>query len=246
MKKQGIYFDGGPAPVKQDSPVDTPLDKAPDNHASQTPIQADPQPQTQPQAAEADEPQVNKKDRPEKKTKPKRRPVRVLLTILYDLIIISAVLFITYQFVWVHVATTHSMENTIHQNDVLLVFKRAYTFSTPQYDDIVLFRTSHYSGYDSEPLVFSRVIGLPGDHISIQNGNVYRNGMLLDDSYANGLNTDDNMSDLLVKQDSYFLLGDNRSDARDSRSDDIGMVEKDRILGRVISCVYPLSEIRKL
>ena len=107
-----------------------------------------------------------------------------------------------------------SMENTILTGDRLIGFRLAYLFHEPERGDIVIFK---YPDDESQNFV-KRVIGIPGDVIQISNGHVYVNGEEL--TYV-------------VPADSYFMLGDNRNNSKDSRYWTNTFVSKDKIIAKV-------------
>ena len=88
-----------------------------------------------------------------------------------------------------------------------------------------------------------RVIGLPGDHIEIKNGKVYINDELLEEDYLqDGVVTDNGNGycvDLIVPEDSVFVMGDNRTQSTDSRS--FGCVPLEKIESRVWIRIWPLN-----
>jgi signal peptidase I len=124
-----------------------------------------------------------------------------------------------------------SMEPTLHNGDHVIVNRLAYghrdfglldwlpgvTFgrwARPGRGDIIVFQ----SPVEDTELV-KRVVGLPGETVTIANGGVYINGELLSEPYANGNTacTGTDACTLTVPDDSYFVLGDNRANSLDSR-----------------------------
>ncbi|MBI2862055.1 MAG: signal peptidase I [Chloroflexi bacterium] len=120
----------------------------------------------------------------------------------------------------------HSMEPTISEGERLTVDKNAYAgTSAPQRGDIILFDQEGTSR-------ISRVVGLPGETITIDNGAVYVNGNKLDEPYlAAGTRTESATKNFQVPGNSYFVLGDNRGQSNDSRA--IGSIPRDGITGKV-------------
>ena len=89
---------------------------------------------------------------------------------------------------------------------------------------------------DSDELQIKRIIACPGDRISIKEGMIYINGTLCEQAneYSKDLIYAGTASDeLTVGENEYFVLGDNAVYSEDSRSEDIGMVSKDQIVGKV-------------
>ena len=102
----------------------------------------------------------------------------------------------------------------------------------------------NYLDTTSQTVYIKRIIGLPGDVIEIDTlGNIYRNNELL--IFKGILNeTFNNQEKYNVPNDSYFLLGDNRSNSQDSRI--FGYVPVQNLIGKAIYVVYPYENIQKL
>ncbi|HEU5089549.1 MAG TPA: signal peptidase I, partial [Roseiflexaceae bacterium] len=104
---------------------------------------------------------------------------------------------------------------------------------------VVFYRDDEQHG---EPLI-KRVIGVPGDTISIQGGQVFVNGMLLDEPYVHGLLTDCSnvCGSVMLCADQYFVMGDNRTVSVDSR--EFGPISGSAIVGRVVARFWPLDSV---
>ena len=102
----------------------------------------------------------------------------------------------------------------------------------------------NYLDTTSQTVYIKRIIGLPGDVIEIDTlGNIYRNNELL--TFKGIINeTFTNQEKYNVPNDSYFLLGDNRSNSQDSRI--FGYVPVQNLIGKAIYVVYPYENIQKL
>lgn len=132
----------------------------------------------------------------------------------------------------------HSMEPTLYSNDVLMVNKWIYHIHPPEYGDIIIFHT------DREVDFIKRVIGLPGDKIMIKNGKLYRNGVLLKESYLKEPMEYDQILNQVVPVGEVFVLGDNRNHSSDSRM--IGTIPIDQIVGRTEVILLPLERFHRL
>jgi signal peptidase I len=168
----------------------------------------------------------------------------VFLVALRDVFIALALLTILLQFFSPTVVREHSMENTLNENEMLYIAKKAYWFGPPQHGDIVVFHTTLTDQSGTEKNLVKRIIGLPGDRISISGGMVIRNDEVLDEPYLKAEGVSGTMSEVTVPADSYFVLGDNREVSNDSRNAALGFVGKDQLRGKVIFRIFPLSEFR--
>jgi signal peptidase I len=147
-----------------------------------------------------------------------------------------------------------SMEPTLQIGDRILVNKLSYHLHGVDRGDIVVFSrppTENCGGPEVNDLV-KRVIGLPGDVISLLNGYVYVDGKKLDESWLpaseQGITVAGpagNSSNLTrpyrVPVDNYFVMGDNRTDSCDSRY--WGPISRSLIVGKVELRVWPISSL---
>lgn len=137
----------------------------------------------------------------------------------------------------------HSMMPTINENDYIFLSKQAYRFSEPENGDIIVFHTDLVQSNGKEKLLIKRIIGLPGDELSIFEGTVYRNGEELDEPYIMDEFTLTDMEEFTVPEDSLFVMGDNRQNSIDSRDSTLGFVEYDSIVGKAFFRLYPFDNI---
>ncbi len=137
-----------------------------------------------------------------------------------------------------------SMEPTIMTGDRIFGWRLAYVTEEIERFDIVIFRYPD----DKRTLFIKRVIGLPGDVIDIHGGEVYVNGSEtpLEDTFCSVQDQTEEgylTYPLTVPEGCYFMLGDNRTNSRDSRYWQNTFVEKDDILGKAVFRYWPLSRI---
>jgi signal peptidase I len=133
-----------------------------------------------------------------------------------------------------------SMEPTLHENDYLIVGKQAYTlFGEPERGDIVVF--PHQEG-DVTELYIKRVVGLPGESVTIADGLVFINGEPLEERYTKDGVTYGDVRDYIVPAGKVYVLGDNREVSVDSRSEEVGCVSIDDITGKALIRVYPFGK----
>ncbi len=149
------------------------------------------------------------------------------------------------QFIKPTVVQQHSMEPNFHTNDYLFISKQAYKLfrGTPQLGDVIVFATDMKTTEGENKLLIKRVIGVPGDEISIYAGKVYVNGQEIDDSYTKDMTTPGDIDKLVVPSDTVFCLGDNRRISVDSRDESVGLISYDSILGKVIFRLLPMDKM---
>jgi signal peptidase I len=129
-----------------------------------------------------------------------------------------------------------SMEPNYSTDQRLIIEKLSYHFRTPQRGDVVILRDPNGGPI---PLI-KRVVGLPGERVTIGQGQVYIDGDLLDEPYVTQRTTGLTQS-WLVPPLEVFVMGDNRSNSRDSRY--FGAVPMDSILGHAVFRYWPLGEL---
>jgi signal peptidase I len=141
-------------------------------------------------------------------------------------------LFINKVLVFKLIIPTGSMIDTINIGDRVFAYRQAYLFKEPEKGDIIIFP---FPDDESEDYI-KRIIGVPGDVLDIKNGELYINGELIDESdYITGpMNKNESFGPVTVPEDSYFVMGDNRNDSRDSRYWNNKFVKKDKIKGKAI------------
>lgn len=134
-----------------------------------------------------------------------------------------------------------SMNPNLNDGDNLIVEKLSYRFRDPQRFDIIVFPPQ---GAPKEHYI-KRIIGLPGETVQIDyEGNIYINGEVLEEDY--GLETIQNpgraAEPVTLGEDEYFVLGDNRNNSTDSRTEKVGNVKRSTITGRAWVRIWPLSD----
>lgn len=162
-----------------------------------------------------------------------------ILSLVRDLIVVGLIAIVIISLVKPIVVQKTSMEPTLTQNDYLIISRQAYTlFGDPKRGDIIVF--PHDTG-EVEELYIKRVIGLPGESITIEGGNVYINGALLAEDYTMDGVTPGNIREYQVPAGTVFVLGDNRLVSIDSRSEEVGCVEISSITGKALLRIYPFG-----
>jgi len=146
-----------------------------------------------------------------------------------------------------------SMSTTLVVNDRVLVNKLSYRMHGIHRGDVVVFkRPADEPASDVKDLI-KRVIGLPGEHISITDGKVHINGRALKEPYTNNLDSIysvcgagvvtgiDTADGLTIPKDHVFVMGDNRTNSHDSRC--FGPIPENIVVGRAFAIIWPPSKI---
>ena len=123
------------------------------------------------------------------------------------------------------------MYNTLEGKEFMILNK----LGTPERYDIVVLDARNDE-------LIKRVYGLPGEKITIENNTIYINDKKIEDLYAYGETS--NYETITLKDDEYFVLGDNRAVSLDSRT--IGPIKKSQIKGTTNFIIYPFNRFGKL
>ena len=184
--------------------------------------------------------EVVPEDIPEQFEKKKSRVREAIDFILY-LAVVAGICYVIVTFVGQRtVVSGTSMIPTLQDGDNLITDKISYRFRDPErYDIIVLRVESQHENF------IKRVIGLPCETVQIVGGRVYINGELLEsDVYGNELMISAGRASqpITLGENEYFVLGDNRNGSADSRLEEVGNVDKSRIIVRAFVRIWPLSQ----
>lgn len=158
-----------------------------------------------------------------------------------------------------------SMYSTLNDRDYLIINTMKYKVSNPKRGEIIIFDTDMpIDGFSDLSIetrgiirravdfilhddsrgkdLVKRVIGVEGDHIQIENGTVKINGKEIYEPYLDeGIVTEGNI-DITVPKNKLFVMGDNRVNSLDSRSQEVGLVDKKDVMGHVMLRLLPVSD----
>lgn len=136
-----------------------------------------------------------------------------------------------------------SMEPMLSDGDNLIVDKISYRFRDPERFDIIVFPFK----WEENTYYIKRIIGLPGETVQIdEQGNIYINGEVLAENYGREIIREDcvgiALKPIVLEDDEYFVMGDNRNNSMDSRTEIVGNIHRDDIIGRAWLRIWPLSK----
>ncbi len=129
-----------------------------------------------------------------------------------------------------------SMVPTLTDGEFVLASKVSYWFGQPQRGDVVVVRPPQTNG--TMPYI-KRIIGLPGERVTIRDGRVFINGVVLNEPYVSGPPLYN--GEWLVGEGAYFILGDNRNNSSDSHA--WGTLTRDHIIAKAILGYWPLDQM---
>lgn len=135
-----------------------------------------------------------------------------------------------------------SMEPTLVPGERVLMDSAWYRLSSPKRGDIIAFRTSE----DKKASIhIKRVIALPGETVQIKDGQILINGEVYNekDEFPAITNAGLASEPITVGKGQYFVLGDNRNNSEDSRHNGMGLVDSDRIVGKLWFTISPWKKI---
>lgn len=176
-----------------------------------------------------------------------REGPKAFISFFFDILETVVIAFAIFAVVYLFVASPHevigrSMEPNFYEGEYLLADKISYRFREPRRGEVVIFKFDETHDY------IKRVIGVPGDEVYIENGDLYVNGKILDESQYLSSNLQTPNGNYMtpgrkekVPNGFVFALGDNRPHSSDSRN--FGMIEVGKIKGKALFRYWPLDEI---
>lgn len=140
-----------------------------------------------------------------------------------------------------YIVEGQSMEPAFSDRDYLITEKVSYRFGNPVRGEVIIFHPPD----DMKTSYIKRVVGLPGETVSIQSGKVYINGQPINEPYLltneGTLVASGTQLSITLTGDQFFVLGDNRNHSRDSR--ELGPIPRQNIISHVWFRLYPFNEI---
>ena len=166
--------------------------------------------------------------------------MKVFKEIMSYVIIIAAVLLFKHFIISPIRVSGDSMNPTLFNGEIMLLNEIGYRLNGVDRFDIVVVNT--------DDVIIKRVIGLPGEKIEYKDNKLYVNDVEIEEDFLHEITHNFDLSELdseVVPEDSYFVVGDNRINSKDSRI--IGFIKSNQIRGKVIKTVlFPFSKIRSV
>lgn len=164
----------------------------------------------------------------------------VFVSYLHDLVTLIAGVLLVFSLLFrVVIVSGPSMNSTLVDGDWLLLLGNVM-YREPQYGDVIV---ASKDGFDDGKPIIKRVIATEGQIVDIDfaAGIVYVDGEALDEPYTlTATNLDEGVDfPLTVEEGCLFVMGDNRNWSKDSRSPEIGLVDKREILGKALFLFFP-------
>ena len=171
-----------------------------------------------------------------KREKYKSKYTKILRSTIYALIIIASISALIGTLIMpVLEVNNTTMKPLLENNEIVLSLK---TKKLKQ-GDIIAF-------YQGNKILIKRVVAVPGNYISIdEEGNIYVDGEVLNEPYVTNKQKGETNIEFpyQVPESEYFVLSDERDKTNDSRNEDIGLIKKDNVIGKVIFRVWPFKKI---
>ena len=163
--------------------------------------------------------------------------IEFIKDIIGYIIVFVVVILLTVFVVSITTVVGDSMEGTVDDGNILLIEKVTPRFLNLKRFDIVVVK------HKNPNYIVKRIIGLPGDRLSYKDNQLYINGKYVQEAFLKNVITE-NIDEIIIPDNEYFVLGDNRSNSVDSR--EFGTINKNQMEGRAIIKIWPIGEFKIL
>lgn len=140
------------------------------------------------------------------------------------------------------IVSGRSMEPTLLNKEWLFSNKIVYRISSPKVNDIVVLKNPVPDENLGEKYFVKRVIGEEGDHIVIRDGQLIRNGEVVEEEFTDSIIEGNNDIDIIIPEGKYYVMGDNRKLMMSTDSRSFGPIAEDQIVARIDGIIYPFNK----
>lgn len=176
----------------------------------------------------------------------KNKQIKEFANSFLEIFVIIAFVVLIHTFVMEPVKVSgNSMYPTLHDKDLILIEKITTSQKKLERFDMIVFENKD----DSEVHYVKRVIGLPGEKVQIQDGEIFVNDQKIEDYYGYEdvlINPGMAYDPVTLGPNQYFVLGDNRNHSSDSRFAEIGLVDQSQINGKLFFRLAPFGDFGSL
>ena len=185
--------------------------------------------------------QEKKTKKDKRQEKPKKSMKREIFEWIMVFVVAAALAFVVRTFIFEPVRVDgSSMLNTLTDGEYMIATKFDYLLGDPERFDIVI---CDYPNTSDGMYRVKRVIGLPGETIELRAGELYVDGVHIEQDFDMTPN-ETYFGPYTVPPGHYFVMGDNRNNSKDSRSAMVGPLERNEIKGHVRAVVFPFGHFR--
>lgn len=167
-------------------------------------------------------------------------------TWIIEILIVLLIAYVLVYFAGMRISVVgQSMNPTLEGGQQVLVNRFSYKLTDPDPNDVIVFLPN---GNEKSHYYIKRVIAVPGDTVQIKSGAVYVNGDLFDEKVDAAAIKEAGIAEeeILLGEDEYFVLGDNRNNSEDSRYANIGNVKKEHIVGKAWFIISPFRDMERI
>ena len=168
--------------------------------------------------------------------------IKEVITWVVEIAIVLGIAFVFVYYIGMRTSVVgQSMTPVLKNNQEILINRFIYLLTDPRPNDIIVFLPN---GNEKSHYYVKRVIVTPGDTVQIQEGTVFVNGEPFEEAVETDAILDAELAgeEILLGEDEYFVLGDNRNNSEDSRYANIGNVKKQHIIGKAWFITSPYED----